>query len=43
MKDKIADFCLRWLLVFFCVAFAAFIGSGIAMHWCVIRALWRWL
>jgi len=43
MKDKLTDFCWRWLIVFGCTAVGVFITSGIVMHWVIIRALLRWL
>jgi len=43
MRHRIGDFCFRWGVVFGLVVLAVYVASGIAMHWCVIRALWRWL
>ena len=43
MKNRLTEFCLRWFIVFSCLAVAAYIVSGLVMHWAVCRALWRWL
>ena len=43
MRNRIADFCWRWLMVFGIVALAAYVASGLVMHYAVCRALWRWL
>jgi len=43
MKNRFTEFCLRWFVVFSCLAAGVFITSGIVMHWVIIRALLRWL
>ena len=42
-KNIVTDFCLRWSCVFGLVLALAYVVSGLAMHFAVLRVLWKWL